>query len=87
MNSGAQHRQALHLRHQRGAIAKIKSGQVQWAVDQQPYLQGYESVDWLWLYLTNANVIGGGQVVLTGPSFVDASNVAKVAQYAQRGTR
>ena len=68
-------------------IAKIKSGQVQWAVDQQPYLQGYESVDGLWLYLTNANVIGGGQVVLTGPSFVDASNVDKVAQYAQRGTR
>ena len=51
------------------------------------YLQGYESVDGLWLYLTNANVIGGGQVVLTGPSFVDASNVDKVAQYAQRGTR
>ena len=68
-------------------ISKIKSGQVQWAVDQQPYLQGYESVDGLWLYLTNANVIGGGQVVLTGPSFVDASNVDKVAQYAQRGTR
>jgi simple sugar transport system substrate-binding protein len=68
-------------------IAKIKSGQVQWAVDQQPYLQGYESVDGLWLYLTNANIIGGGQVVLTGPSFVDASNVDKVAQYAQRGTR
>jgi simple sugar transport system substrate-binding protein len=68
-------------------IAKIKSGAVQWAVDQQPYLQGYESVDGLWLYLTNANIIGGGQVVLTGPSFVDASNVDKVAQYAQRGTR
>jgi simple sugar transport system substrate-binding protein len=68
-------------------IAKIKSGAVQWAVDQQPYLQGYESVDSLWLYLTNANVLGGGVTVLTGPSFIDASNVAKVAQYAERGTR
>ncbi len=68
-------------------IAKIKSGAVQWAVDQQPYLQGYESVDSLWLYLTNANVIGGGQTVLTGPAFIDASNVAKVAQYAQAGNR
>jgi simple sugar transport system substrate-binding protein len=68
-------------------IAKIKSGAVQWAVDQQPYLQGYESIDSLWLYLTNANVLGGGQTVLTGPSFIDASNVAKVAQYAERGTR
>ena len=68
-------------------IAKIKSGAVQWAVDQQPYLQGYESVDSLWLYLTNANVIGGGETVLTGPAFIDASNVAKVAQYAQAGNR
>ena len=68
-------------------IAKIKSGQVQWAVDQQPYLQGYESVDGLWLYLTNANIIGGGQVVLTGPSFVDASNVNQVAKYAAVGNR
>jgi len=68
-------------------IAKIKSGAVQWAVDQQPYLQGYESVDSLWLYLTNGNVLGGGQTVLTGPAFIDASNVAKVAQYAERGTR
>jgi simple sugar transport system substrate-binding protein len=68
-------------------ISKIKSGQVQWAVDQQPFLQGYESVDSLWLWLTNANVLGGGVTVLTGPSFIDASNVAKVAQYAERGTR
>ena len=68
-------------------IAKIKSGQVQWAVDQQPYLQGYEAVDGLWLYLTNGNIIGGGQTVLTGPSFVDASNVDKVAQYAAAGNR
>jgi simple sugar transport system substrate-binding protein len=68
-------------------IAKIKSGAVQWAVDQQPYLQGYEAVDALWLYLTNGNVLGGGQTVLTGPAFIDASNVAAVAQYAARGTR
>ena len=69
------------------SIAKIKSGAIQWAVDQQPYLQGYEAVDALWLYLTNGNTLGGGQVVLTGPSFIDASNVAAVAKYAARGTR
>jgi len=48
-------------------ISKIKSGAVQWAVDQQPYLEGYESVDSLWLYLTNGNVLGGG---VTGASAV-----------------
>ena len=68
-------------------IAKIKSGAVQWAVDQQPYLQGYEAIDSLWLYLTNGNTLGGGQTVLTGPAFIDSSNVAQVAQYAARGTR
>ena len=45
---------------------------MQWAVDQQPYLQGYESVDSLWLYLTNGNVLGGGLTVLTGPAFIDS---------------
>jgi simple sugar transport system substrate-binding protein len=68
-------------------IAAIKSGAVQWAVDQQPYLQGYEAVDALWLYLTNGDVLGGGQTVLTGPSFIDSSNVAQIAVYAARGTR
>ena len=68
-------------------IGKIKSGAVQWAVDQQPYLQGYEAIDSLWLYLTNGNTIGGGQTVLTGPAFIDSTNVAQVAQYAARGTR
>jgi simple sugar transport system substrate-binding protein len=68
-------------------IAKIRSGAVQWAVDQQPYVQGYESIDSLWLYLTNGDILGGGQTVLTGPAFIDSGNVAKVAAYAERGTR
>jgi simple sugar transport system substrate-binding protein len=68
-------------------VSKIKSGAVQWAVDQQPFLQGYLSVDSLWLYLVNGNIIGGGQTVLTGPSFIDASNIAKIAQYAAAGNR
>ena len=68
-------------------IAAIKSGKVQWAVDQQPYLQGYEAIDSLWLFKTNADVLGGGETVLTGPYFIDSSNIAAIAQYAARGTR
>jgi simple sugar transport system substrate-binding protein len=68
-------------------VNAIKSGDVQWAVDQQPFLQGYLAVDSLWLYLNNGNVIGGGKPVLTGPSFIDKSNIEAVAQYAQNGTR
>ena len=67
-------------------VDAIKNGDVQWAVDQQPFLQGYLSVDSLWLYLNNGNVIGGGQPTLTGPSFIDKSNVAAVAEYAKNGT-
>lgn len=68
-------------------IEAMKAGDVQWAVDQQPYVQGYEAIDSLWLYLTNGNTIGGGEHVLTGPQFVDQSNVDVIAPYAARGTR
>jgi simple sugar transport system substrate-binding protein len=68
-------------------VQKIKSGQVKWAVDQQPFLQGYLSIDSLWLYKVNGNILGGGETVLTGPSFIDSSNIAKVAVFASRGTR
>ncbi len=68
-------------------VDAIKSGDVQWAVDQQPFLQGYLAVDSLWLYLNNGNVIGGNQPTLTGPSFIDKSNIDAVAEYAKAGTR
>uniref|UniRef100_UPI0031E32D43 sugar ABC transporter substrate-binding protein n=1 Tax=Saccharothrix mutabilis TaxID=33921 RepID=UPI0031E32D43 len=65
----------------------IKSGAVLFAVDQQQYEQGYLPVVMLKLYRDNANTVGGGKPVLTGPGFVDKSNVDKVAEYAKRGTR
>ena len=79
--------QDRHVRHQRCAGRRDQGGDVQWAVDQQPFLQGYLAVDSLWLYLTNGNVIGGGKPVLTGPSFIDKSNIDAVAEYAKNGTR
>lgn len=68
-------------------VTAIKNGTVEWAVDQQPFLQGYLAVDSLWLYLTNKNVLGGGLPALTGPSFVDESNIESVADLAAAGTR
>lgn len=68
-------------------VDAIKNGQVQWAVDQQPYLQGYLAVDALWLYINNKNLIGGGAPTLTGPSFIDKSNIDAVAALAKAGTR
>jgi simple sugar transport system substrate-binding protein len=69
-------------------ISAIEKGSIQFAVDQQPYLQGYLAVDSLWLYKTNGNYSGGGeQPILTGPAFVDKSNVDTVASFAAKGTR
>ncbi len=66
---------------------RIKSGELQWAIDQQPYLQGYLAVDSLWLYKNNGNVLGGGQPTLTGPYLVDKNNVDLVGKFAEGGTR
>jgi simple sugar transport system substrate-binding protein len=69
-------------------VSAIQKGTIQFAVDQQPYLQGYLAVDSLWLYKNNGNYSGGGeQPVLTGPAFVDKTNVDAVAQFAAKGTR
>ncbi|MCT9139571.1 sugar ABC transporter substrate-binding protein [Streptomyces violarus] len=69
-------------------IAAIKDGSIEFAVDQQPYLQGYLAVDALWLYKNNGNYSGGGeQPILTGPAFVDKANVDTVAAFAAKGTR
>jgi simple sugar transport system substrate-binding protein len=68
-------------------VDAIKDGQVQWAVDQQPFLQGYLAIDSLWLYLNNRNIVGGGRPTLTGPAFIDKSNIDAIAQYAKNGTR
>jgi simple sugar transport system substrate-binding protein len=70
-----------------GVVDAIKNGMIEWAIDQQPYLQGFLAVESLWLYFTNKNVIGGGQPTLTGPSFVDETNINSVADLAEAGTR
>ncbi|MFI5695833.1 sugar ABC transporter substrate-binding protein [Kribbella sp. NPDC051586] len=65
----------------------VSDGTVQFAVDQQPYLQGYLAIDSLWLYKNNGDTIGGGEATLTGPAFIDKSNIAAVQKYAEAGTR
>ena len=65
----------------------IKDGDVMFAVDQQPWLQGYQAVDTLANYLNNKSILGGGQPILTGPSFIDKSNIDQIASYAQEGIR
>ena len=68
-------------------VQAIQDGEILFAVDQQQYLQGYLPVSFLALYNTNANTVGGGQPVLTGPGFVTADNADQVADLAEAGTR
>ncbi|MFD7710908.1 sugar ABC transporter substrate-binding protein [Streptomyces sp. NPDC059785] len=67
--------------------AELKDGTLGFAVDQQPYLQGYQAVDLLWLYKYNADVLGGGQPVLTGPQIITKDQAGALAEYTDRGTR
>ncbi len=68
-------------------IKDIAAGNVLFAVDQQQYLQGYLPIVFLKLFKTNANTVGGGQAVLTGPGFVDKTNAETVEKLAGQGTR
>lgn len=65
----------------------IKDKKLEFSIDQQPYMQGYMAVVSLYLNIKNGNDLGGGGPVLTGPSFVDSTNVDKIAEYAQKNTR
>ena len=68
-------------------VDAISDGRVAWAVDQQPYLQGYLAVDALWLAHRNGATLGGGRPVYTGPSFVDQTNVDTIEEAAKAGMR
>ncbi len=69
------------------AAQAIKDGQIQFSVDQQPYVQGFMAVTSLYLYKKNGNDIGGGQPVLTGPSIVDSTNIDTILPFAKNNTR
>ena len=58
----------------------IKDGSVQFTIDQQPYLQGYLPI--IWLYLYNKAGFLPAEDVLTGPAVVDSSNIDLVEELA-----
>jgi len=68
-------------------LAAIESGEIAFTIDQQQYLQGYLAVVFLYLNAVNANTVGGGLPVYTGPGFVTADNVADVKALVAEGTR
>jgi len=66
-------------------IKGISSGKILFAEDEEPYLQGYQSVTTAFLYLKDLLIPGGP--ILTGPAFVDKGNVARIQQLTSAGIR
>jgi simple sugar transport system substrate-binding protein len=69
------------------AAQAVKDGKLQFCIDQQPYLQGYLAITQLYLYKKNGNIMGGGMAVLTGPSFVDNTNIDQILPFVKSNTR
>ena len=68
-------------------LAALRDGHLLFAIDQQPYLQGYLAVVLLTKYLDTKAMPGGGQLIRTGPGFVTRENAAAVIALAERGIR
>jgi simple sugar transport system substrate-binding protein len=57
------------------------------AIDQQQYLQGYQGVTIMTLFAQYGLLLGGGDVVRTGPGFVTADTAAQVIELSGEGIR
>jgi simple sugar transport system substrate-binding protein len=63
----------------------ITDGYLVQAVDQQPYLQGFETI--MWLFLNSQYKLAPGGDILTGPGIINQSNVADIAELTAAGYR
>jgi simple sugar transport system substrate-binding protein len=68
-------------------LRAIEAGEMLFAIDQQPYLQGYLSVVLMTKYLETGTIAGGGGIVRTGPSFVTRENASAVVRLTEQGIR
>lgn len=55
-------------------LKRVLRGDISFAIDQQPFAQGYEGVAAVYLQLTRGVTLGGGQPVYTGPTIIDEKN-------------
>jgi simple sugar transport system substrate-binding protein len=65
----------------------VSSGQILFAIDQQPYLQGYLPVVLLTQYVQYGLLPARGSVVATGPAFVSKREAARVIELTRQGLR
>ena len=63
----------------------IQGGYLLQAIDQQPYLQGFETI--MWLYLNSQFALAPGGDIFTGPGVIDGSNVDAIVELTAAGYR
>lgn len=63
----------------------IQDGYLVQAIDQQPYLQGFQTI--IWLYLNSQFALAPGGDILTGPGVIDGSNVDAIVSLTEAGYR
>ncbi|WP_224362120.1 sugar ABC transporter substrate-binding protein [Hyalangium versicolor] len=67
-------------------LTGIKDGELEFAIDQQQYLQGYLPIVLLSQY-KQYGVLPAGGILPTGPGFVTKENAAQVIELAKKGIR
>jgi simple sugar transport system substrate-binding protein len=85
--AGRQPREVYATTHDTSAeiYQMIKDGYLVQAIDQQPYLQGFETI--MWLYLNSQFALAPGGDILTGPGVIDGSNVDAIVELTAAGYR
>jgi simple sugar transport system substrate-binding protein len=68
-------------------LESLLDGGMDFALDQQQYLQGYLPVVFLTKYLETGTIPGGGYPVPTGPQFITAENAMTVMRLSEEGIR
>ncbi|MFL5887013.1 MAG: LacI family transcriptional regulator, partial [Thermoleophilaceae bacterium] len=68
-------------------INAVRRGQIEFAVDQQPFLQGYLPVLFLAQYARYGLLPDRGRLVATGPSFVTRDTADAVGRLADQEIR
>jgi simple sugar transport system substrate-binding protein len=71
----------------REVLEAVRDGDLLFAIDQQPYLQGYLGVLLLAKYLDTRAIPGGGEIIRTGPAFVTRETAADVIALTEKGVR
>ena len=68
-------------------LRAIRSGRVEFAVDQQPYLQGYLPIVFLTELARYGIFPAQGDVIATGPNFVTSQNAEQAERLSEQGIR